>query len=344
MDNAQQHQNNQSNQGLVMNSRDKKKDKKYYGKLLVAIVLLAIFIQYYLYVFQIILKNKTASNQTLMYTILTFFHILIIMLLWSFFITMSTNPGEIPLYWGFYIGDDDYKRKRYCLICNAFKPERSHHCSICNVCVLNMDHHCPWVENCIGFYNRKFFMQLLFYVTIITFYIDFSAVYYMVDLLVKFLKMQVKYSEIIRSGIVLISYIANCVFSIIICMFFKFHLNLVLINSTTIESLDKEHKAENEKFNCGKYINWVQVFGSDILFWFLPIPCRAGAPEGDGLTWPTNETLKSNSAMEMNNKSNLDGTGTTALKGQKIELPNYGNFGTLDHTSNKYKSTGPYSP
>ena len=85
------------------------------------------------------------------------------MMIWAYIVTIRTIPGFIPLYWGFYIGDEEYKRKRYCLICNAFKPERSHHCSVCNICVLNMDHHCPWVNNCIGFYNRKFFMQLLFY-------------------------------------------------------------------------------------------------------------------------------------------------------------------------------------
>lgn len=26
-----------------------------------------------------------------------------------------------------------------------------------------MDHHCPWLNNCIGFQNRKYFMMLLMY-------------------------------------------------------------------------------------------------------------------------------------------------------------------------------------
>ena len=106
----------------------------------------------------------------------------------AFVSTMTTNPGEIPLYWGFYIGDDDYKRKRYCLICNAFKPERSHHCSVCNKCVLNMDHHCPWVDNCIGFYNRKHFMQLLIYAVILTIYVDVSEFYFIFNMSMKLIK------------------------------------------------------------------------------------------------------------------------------------------------------------
>mmetsp|Transcript_792 Transcript_792/g.781 ORF Transcript_792/g.781 Transcript_792/m.781 type:complete len:126 (+) Transcript_792:170-547(+) len=77
--------------------------------------------------------------------------------------SVTTDPGAVPLYWGFHIGEEN-KRRRYCKMCNVWKPERTHHCSICNRCNLNMDHHCPWINNCVGFYNRKFFIQLLFYV------------------------------------------------------------------------------------------------------------------------------------------------------------------------------------
>ena len=247
------------------------------------------------------LKNMTPKNFNLILVLLIIFHLLILLLLMAFISTMSTNPGEIPLYWGFYIGDDDYKRKRYCLICNAFKPERSHHCSVCNICVLNMDHHCPWVDNCIGFYNRKFFMQLLIFVVLLTIYVDLSELYFVVIMAIKLFKKHIKYSEIFHVGYVIICYLAVFIFSIIITMFLKFHIKLVLTNSTTIESLDTDHKKENQKFNLSQRENWEQVFGSDPLFWFFPIPTKRGRPEGDGLTWRTNEsTLDSNIKGEDN--------------------------------------------
>lgn len=62
-------------------------------------------------------------------------------------------------------------------MCNIFKPERCHHCSACNRCVLNMDHHCPWINNCVGFWNRKFFMLLLIYVLIATYFVVASLAY-----------------------------------------------------------------------------------------------------------------------------------------------------------------------
>jgi hypothetical protein len=56
--------------------------------------------------------------------------------------------------------------KSRCNKCMLLKPARAHHCSICKRCVLKMDHHCPWVDNCVGFKNYKFFLLFLIYGTL----------------------------------------------------------------------------------------------------------------------------------------------------------------------------------
>jgi palmitoyltransferase len=40
-----------------------------------------------------------------------------------------------------------------------------------------MDHHCPWINNCVGFWNRKYFLLLLIYVFISTYYIGITMMY-----------------------------------------------------------------------------------------------------------------------------------------------------------------------
>merc|ERR1719203_1821281 len=64
--------------------------------------------------------------------------------------------------------------RRHCKWCLKYKPDRCHHCRICNMCVLRMDHHCPWVYNCIGFRNHKFFFLLLVYAAIDLVIINFT--------------------------------------------------------------------------------------------------------------------------------------------------------------------------
>ncbi|OTF82255.1 palmitoyltransferase ZDHHC3-like protein [Euroglyphus maynei] len=51
----------------------------------------------------------------------------------------------------------------YCKHCHLYRPLGAHHCHICRHCILRMDHHCPWINNCVGQYNQKYFLQFTSY-------------------------------------------------------------------------------------------------------------------------------------------------------------------------------------
>lgn len=224
-------------------------------------------------------------------TIAIIFHIFFFLFLLSFVKCASTDPGKVPRNWGFYVGDD-VKRRRYCKICNVWKPDRTHHCSACNRCVLNMDHHCPWINNCVGFFNRRFFMQLLVYALICLFIVALQTFHYIfIDTVNVYMDSDNFYD---RSPYLALEYTyASVVLFISFVLIFalvpftKFHLKLISKNSTTIENMDA-YNQEYNIYNIGCENNAKQVFGNNKLCWMCPFQCLANRPAGDGVRWKVN--------------------------------------------------------
>ena len=65
-----------------------------------------------------------------------------------------------------------------CLNCFVIRPKSAHHCNVCHGCILDHDHHCPWINNCLGLFNKKYFILFNLYAFISVIYTCGLYVYY----------------------------------------------------------------------------------------------------------------------------------------------------------------------
>merc|ERR1719188_2189069 len=238
--------------------------QRLYGMGFIVIVLSLILFIHCAYVF-LVYGPKLWNPAVVL--LLSVYHFFFVGLMASLYQCVMPDPGVVPPNWGFYMGDET-KRRRYCKMCNVWKPDRTHHCSICNRCILNMDHHCPWINNCVGFYNRKFFIQLLVYVYLSLLIVALSSFWdFLAHVCTCFgiwpftgtsgnenavdVASTVDTWYIVKSIFISLAWVMSVLLLGTLTNFIKFHVNLVLDNYTTIENLEREENAKC-KFDIGQ--------------------------------------------------------------------------------------------
>jgi len=237
-----------------------------------------------------------------------FFHLFTILLGICYVRAIVEQPGEIPdndPLWQ-YTGDgrgDQYQAsamnlqemkksgdRRHCKWCGKYKPDRCHHCRVCRTCILKMDHHCPWIYNCVGFKNYKYFFLLLLYTCMDLHLIMWS----MTESVIRSWDIDTPFTTMF---FVLFGETLSVFLGILLTTFFCFHIWLMLKAMTTIEFCEKkmpkggkeapvEPKAENSVYDLGPCGNARSVLGPNPFMWFVPL----SPPIGDGLNYVTPET------------------------------------------------------
>jgi palmitoyltransferase ZDHHC2/15/20 len=162
---------------------------------------------------------------------------------------------------------------RVCSICNIIKPDRAHHCSTCKQCILKMDHHCPWVDNCVGFGNYKFFVQFLLYGVVFSVYVWTTAFASFLD---AFNARTATFSH--HKLHVIMFFFVGVVFSVALLCLGGYHLYLTARNKTTLETFRKPCFTVHTKygFDVGIKQNYFEVFGPRLIDFLLPISTQLG--------------------------------------------------------------------
>lgn len=290
------------------------------GSLMIVLVLSIVGVTYYAVVvtnYGPALLTGGLESLTAVVVILLF-HVLLAMLLWSYFSVVFTDPGTVPPNWrpanadeesgeataltsseftnpilslqqSASLADSGNSRARYCRKCNQMKPPRCHHCSVCGRCVLKMDHHCVWVVNCVGALNYKYFLLFLFYTFLETTLVTLS-------LLSNFIAF-FNDGEIPGTpgtlATTFLTFVLNLAFALSVLGFLIMHISLVSGNTTTIEAYEKK-TTPKWRYDLGRRKNFEQVFGTDKKHWFIPAYSEEDMrrmPVLQGLEYPSKPDL-----------------------------------------------------
>ncbi|KAF1868113.1 hypothetical protein Lal_00018629 [Lupinus albus] len=271
------------------------------GSIMILLVIGVVGVTYYAVVFNNYGPALYAGGFDFLtaFAVLILFHSLLVMLLWSYFSVVLTDPGSVPPNWRPAIdeeigetnplvgsdfnndvpSDSSNQRIRYCRKCNQVKPPRCHHCSVCEFQYTSFHFRIATLRT----YSSEF-DPLWFDIRwalraedgpplcLVQFYTFLETILVTASLLPLFLAF---FSDGEIPGTpgslatTFLAFVLNLAFALSVLGFLIMHISLVASNTTTIEAYEKK-TTPKWPYDLGRRKNFEQVFGTDKRYWFIP--------------------------------------------------------------------------
>ncbi|XP_008529521.1 palmitoyltransferase ZDHHC3 isoform X3 [Equus przewalskii] len=176
-----------------------------------------------------------------------------------------------------------------CPKCCSIKPDRAHHCSVCKRCIRKMDHHCPWVNNCVGENNQKYFVLFTMYIALISLHALIMVGFHFLHCFEEDWTKCSSFSPPTTVILLILLCFEGLLFLIFTSVMFGTQVHSICTDETGIERLKRKNQPRE---HTGSWESVKETFGGDFSpNWFNPFsgPCHP-EPLRDG-DWVRQVTL-----------------------------------------------------